>query len=59
MKIIYKIIKRIIFAFTLTYGFNIIMGNIDLFIPLNIITIGIVTLLGFPGLFALVGIILI
>lgn len=59
MKILYKVIKKIIFAFTLLYGFNIIMESLKMFIPLNIITVGAVTLLGFPGLFLLVGLLLI
>jgi len=59
MKTIYKIIKKIVFAFTIIYSFNIIMESLNLFIPLNALTIGIVTLLGFPGLFTLVGLILI
>ncbi len=59
MKIIYKMIKKIVFAFTIIYSFNIIMESLNMFIPLNILTISIVTLLGFPGLFTLVGLILI
>ncbi len=59
MKIIYKMIKKIVFAFTIIYSFNLIMESLNMFIPLNVLTIGIVTLLGFPGLFTLVGLILI
>lgn len=59
MKLIVKVIKRIIFAFTLLYGFNIIMESMKLFIPLNIYTLGTVASLGFPGMFILVGWILI
>jgi len=55
MKQIIKFIKKTIFAFGLLYGFNIIMGNLGMFLPLNIYTIGITALLGFPGLFLLVG----
>lgn len=59
MKIILNIIKRITFAFALLYGFNIIMESLKLFIPLNIYTIGSVAILGFPGLFILVGLLMI
>ncbi len=59
MKNVYKVIKRLFFAFTCIYGFNIIMESLKLFIPINIYTIGTVSLLGFPGLFVLVGLILV
>ncbi len=59
MKIILKLIKRIIFAFAVLYGFNIIMESLKLFIPLNIYTISAVAVLGFPGLFILVGLLMI
>jgi len=59
MKIILKIIKRTIFALAILYGFNIIMESLKLFIPLNIYTISSVAILGFPGLFILVGLLLI
>ena len=57
MKIILKIVKRIIFAFVLLYSFNIIMDALNMFIPLNLYTIASVAVLGFPGLFLLVGLI--
>lgn len=58
MKIIFKIIKRTIFAFAILYGFNIIMESLKMFIPLNVYTISSVAILGFPGLFILVGLLL-
>ena len=59
MKIVYMLIKKMIFAFTILYSFNIIMESLSLFIPLNVYTIGTVSLLGFPGLFILVGLLMI
>lgn len=59
MKPFIKILKRLFFAFTCIYSFNIIMESLKLFIPLNLYTIGAVSLLGFPGLFVLVGLIMI
>lgn len=55
----FKIVKRILFAFAVLYGFNIIMESLKLFIPLNIYTLSTVAVLGFPGLFVLVGILMI
>lgn len=57
MKMMIKIVKKIIFAFTLLYSFNIIMSSMNLFIPLNLYTISCISLLGFPGLFLLVGLV--
>lgn len=59
MKNIYKIVKKIVFAFAILYGFNIIMESLKLFIPINIYTLGTVAFLGFPGLFILVGLLII
>lgn len=56
MKIVINIVKRIIFAFVILYGFNIIMNAVDMFIPINQYTVGSIAILGFPGLFLLVGI---
>lgn len=50
-----KFIKNIILAFCYIYGFDIIASGLNIFIPINIITLGIVTILGLPGLLALIG----
>lgn len=55
MKIIFKLIKRMTFALAVLYSFNIIMDALNIFIPINPYTIGSITILGFPGLFLLVG----
>ena len=57
MKWILDLIKKIIFAFVVLYSFNMIMNALDLFIPLNPFTILTVGILGFPGLFLIVGLI--
>ena len=59
MKILLKIVKRVTLSIALLYGFNIIMNAVNLFIPINIYTIGSLFLLGFPGLFLLVGLLII
>lgn len=59
MKTIFKIIRKLFFAFTCIYSFNIIMESLKLFIPINLYTVTTVTMLGFPGLFVLVGLIMI
>ena len=46
--------KRIIFSTFLIYGYNMIAVNFQLVVPINAITISLVTFLGAPGLLALV-----
>lgn len=53
-KIIVKTIKKIIMAFLIIYGLNVMLAGLNFYIPLNLITIGAVSLLGSPGLLGLV-----
>lgn len=46
--------KRIIFSAFLLYGYNLVAANFNLLIPINVITILFVSILGAPGLFALI-----
>ncbi len=57
MKKIAILVKKIIFAILLLYTYNLIGAPINLIIPINYITVIIVTLLDLPG-FALLLIIL-
>ncbi|MDD2409417.1 MAG: pro-sigmaK processing inhibitor BofA family protein [Bacilli bacterium] len=50
---IFKIIKRIVFAIVIIYSLDLFIRNLDIFIPLNIYTISAVSVLGFPGLITL------
>lgn len=54
MKKIVHLLKKIIFSFVILYGFNTIGSNFSLIIPINFITIFLITFLGFPALFSLV-----
>lgn len=47
------IIKKIIFAFGVLYGINILLTNIGIMIPINVLTILIGTTLGAPGILSL------
>lgn len=55
-KILKKIVKKVVFAFVLLYGLNVIVSSINIFIPINIFTISIVSILGVPGLLSLISI---
>ena len=54
MKFLLSLFKKITLAFVMLYTYNLIGESINLIIPINFITIFIITLLGFPGLFLLV-----
>ena len=54
MKKILHLLKKIIFSFVILYGFNTIGSNFSIIIPINFITLFLITFLGFPGLFSLV-----
>jgi len=54
MKKILNLLKRILFSFVILYGFNTIGSNFNLIIPINLITLLLITFLGFPALFSLV-----
>lgn len=51
---IMEYMKKIIFSSFLLYGYNIIASNFNLVIPINVVTVLLLTVLGAPGLFALV-----
>ena len=48
-----KILKKIIFAFLIIYGLDLILGSFNIIVPINYYTVAIVTALGFPGLVTL------
>ena len=39
LKIILKMIKRIVFSSFLLYGYNLLVGPLNLIIPINVITV--------------------
>lgn len=53
-KIIFSVIKKIIFSFLIIYGYNLLAVHLNATLPINIITVGIVSVLGTPSLIALV-----
>lgn len=55
-KNILKILSKLCFAFVMLYGLNLILSGINIFIPINLITIVLVTLLGSPGILGLVAV---
>ena len=56
IKKVIKVVKKICLAFVMLYGLNILLGSINIFVPINIFTLALVTLLGAPALMGLVAI---
>lgn len=50
---ILKIIKKLVFAIVIIYGLDLLIQNLGVFVPLNLVTISLVSILGFPGLITL------
>lgn len=51
---IIKIVRKICMAFVMIYGLNLILSSVNVFIPINIVTLILVSLLGVPGILGLV-----
>lgn len=45
-----KLLKKICCSFLMIYSFDLILSGFNVVVPINIITILVVTLLGYPGL---------
>lgn len=54
MSKILNIVKKILVSSFLIYGFNILAVSLNINIPLNIFTIGYVSILGAPALISLI-----
>lgn len=53
MKKILLVLRKIIMSYIILYGYNLIAINFNMVIPINLITISLITFLGFPSLIAL------
>lgn len=47
------LLKKVVFAFGVIYGINIILKNVGIYIPLNLVTLAITSFLGVPGLLSI------
>ena len=48
------VIRKVCTSIFILYGLNFILSSINIVIPINVVSILVVTLLGFPGLFSLI-----
>lgn len=54
MKILFKIIRKIVIAFGIIYFFNLVGSGLNFIIPINFITLLVVSFLEIPGLVVLI-----
>lgn len=54
MKNVIELLKKIIMSYIVLYGYNLIAANFNMLIPINLITVLLITILGVPSLIALV-----
>lgn len=54
LKKLYNLLKRIVISAFALYGYNLIAAPTGLIVPINIITISILTILGLPSLIFLI-----
>ena len=54
MKNVLRLIKKVILSFVILYTYNLIAVNFNMVIPINIVTIGLITFVGTPSLLALI-----
>ena len=53
MKLIFKKLKKLCFAFIFLYGIDLIFESMNIVIPINVFTLFISTILGLPGIVSL------
>lgn len=54
MKNILILLKKVVISYIVLYGYNLIAVNFNMIIPINFMTVLLVTLLGVPSLMALI-----
>lgn len=54
-----KIIKKIIMSAFLLYAYNVMAQPLNLFIPINFLTVGLLSIFGIPALFMLIALLMI
>ena len=55
----FYLLKKIVLAAFILYGFNLLMSPLGILVPINVITVLVVSMLGFSGLLGLIVIMLV
>lgn len=54
LKKIFNLLKKIVVSAFALYGFNLLVSPLNLIIPINLITVGSLSLLGLPAIFCFI-----
>lgn len=54
LKKLFNLLKRVVISAFVLYGYNLLVAPINLIIPINIITVSLLTIFGLPALFSLI-----
>ncbi len=54
LKKLFHLIRRVVVSAFVLYGYNLIVGPLNMMIPINIITVGLLTIFGVPSLVSLI-----
>ncbi len=54
LKIVFNLVRKVVFAFLILYGLDLLVNSLNVLIPINIFTLGTTAFLGIPGLLSLI-----
>lgn len=54
LKSFFRLFKKVLFNVLFLYSYNIVIAPVGLIIPINLITVGSLTVLGIPALFGFI-----
>ena len=54
LKKLFNLLKRVVISAFVLYGYNLLVAPINLIIPINIVTVSLLTIFGLPALFSLI-----
>ncbi|CCY27709.1 MAG: pro-sigmaK processing inhibitor BofA family protein [Acholeplasma sp.] len=54
LKKLFNLLKKIVVSAFALYGFNLLVSPLNLIIPINVITVGSLSLLGLPAIFCFI-----
>ena len=54
LKIIFNVVKKVIFAIFLLYGLNITLNAVNVVLPINYVSVFFISLFDIPGLISLI-----
>jgi hypothetical protein len=54
LKKIIEILKKVVFNVFILYGYNLLAGPLNIIVPINLFTVGSLTIFGFPALLSFI-----